>query len=187
MPLVADQIPHLLEAARRHDTHAWDALLKPHQLPLYTYAAELIRDRQAAFDIVQETFVTAVRQIGSLRDDARFVSWLFSIAHQRCLQHVRRTRRAGEFFADGDPAPDEHVDPGLDDPSTQLVRSENTEAFFALVDNLPPVQRSALLLHIIEDFSLEEIAAIAAVPVGTVKSRLHHAKRALRKLVEDQA
>jgi RNA polymerase sigma-70 factor (ECF subfamily) len=186
MPLVAEQLSHLLEAARRHDAHAWNTLLKQSQLPLYTYVAELLRDREAAFDVVQETFITAVRQIGSLRDDTRFVSWLFSIAHQRCLQHFRRNRRAGDFFAEAGQTPDQFIDPDLDDPSTQLVRSENTAEFLALLEQLPPVQRSALLLHVLEGFPLEDIAAITAVPVGTVKSRLHHAKRALRKLVENQ-
>jgi len=52
------------------------------------------------------------------------------------------------------------------------------------VEQLPTAQRSALLLHVLEDFSIEEIARITAVPPGTVKSRLHHAKRALRQLVE---
>lgn len=187
MPCVAAPSPHLLQAARRHDAHAWDTLLKQSQLPLYAYVAELIRDRHAAFDVVQETFVAAVRNIGSLRDDARFVSWLFSIAHQRCLQHLRRDRRAGDVFADTEGEADDFVDPGVDDARTQLVRAENTAAFFVLVEQLPAPQRSALLLHILEDFSLEEIAVITAVPVGTVKSRLHHAKRALRKLVEDEA
>lgn len=187
MPLVADQLAHLLEAARRQDAHAWDVLLKQSQQPLYTYVAELIRDRDAAFDVVQETFVAAVRNIGSLRDDARFVSWLFSIAHQRSLQHMRRGRRAGDFFADTDRAPDEFADPDLEDAPSRLVRSEDTAEFLALVEKLPPAQRSALLLHVLEDFSLEEIAAITDVPLGTVKSRLHHAKRALRKLVEEQA
>lgn len=186
MPLVAAQLSHLIQAARRHEAHAWDILLKQSQLPLYAYVAELIRDRHAAFDVVQETFVAAVRNIGSLRDDARFVSWLFSIAHQRCLQHLRRDRRSSDVFADGDGGTDEFVDPEIDDAQTRLVRAENTEAFFSLVEQLPPSQRSTLLLHVLEDFPLEEIATITAVPVGTVKSRLHHAKRALRKLVENQ-
>lgn len=64
------------------------------------------------------------------------------------------------------------------------MRREDAEAFFALLELLPLPQRSTLLLHVLEDFSLEEIAAISAVPIGTVKSRLHHAKRALRQKIE---
>jgi RNA polymerase sigma-70 factor (ECF subfamily) len=186
MPLVAEQLPNLVQAARRHDAQAWDTLLKQHQLPLYAYVAELTRDRHTALDLVQETFASAVRHIATLRDDSKFASWLFGIAHQRCVQQFRRKCRREDLFADTDDRADDFPDATLDDPRDTLIRSENTEAFFALVEKLPAAQRSALLLHVLEDFSLEEIAIITAVPVGTVKSRLHHAKRALRQLVEDQ-
>lgn len=186
MPLVDEPDTQLVAAARARDPRAWDTLLKRHQVALHAYVAELVRDRHLALDLVQETFVAAVRHIGSLRDDAKFASWLFGIAHQKCVQQFRKTRRHGEFFADADaPREDLTADDGPD-PREQLVREEQTAAFFALVEQLPVAQRSALLLHVLEDFSLEDIAEIAAVPVGTVKSRLHHARRALRKLVEDQ-
>jgi RNA polymerase sigma-70 factor (ECF subfamily) len=186
MPLVAEQLPNLVQAARRHDVRAWDTLLKQHQLPLYAYVAELTRDRHTALDLVQETFANAVRHIATLRDDAKFASWLFGIAHQHCVQQFRRKRRHEDLFADTNDEADDFPDASLDDPRETLISTEHSEAFFTLVEKLPAAQRSALLLHVLEDFSLEEIATITAVPLGTVKSRLHHAKRALRKLVEDQ-
>lgn len=175
----------LLEAARRHAPDAWDTLFKRHQWPLYTYAAELLRDEGAALDVVQETFAAAVRHIASLRDDRRFASWLFGIGHQKCVQAWRRRCRT-ELLVDPDSEISGDGPPDLDapDPREVLMQREQAESFFALVESLPPAQRSTLLLHVLEDFSLEEISVIAAVPVGTVKSRLHHAKRALRKLVE---
>jgi RNA polymerase sigma-70 factor (ECF subfamily) len=176
----------LVQAARHHAPDAWDTLLKQHQLPLYTYLAELTRDDTAALDLVQETFAAAVRHIASLRDDARFASWLFGIAHQKCVQHWRRRRR-DEIFANTEEsvAPADFPDESSPDPRALLFRNEEAEAFFVLVERLPASQRSALLLHVLEDFSLEEIAAISGVPVGTVKSRLFHARRNLRQLVED--
>lgn len=178
--------PELLAAARHHEPAAWDTLLTRHQLPLYTYAAELLRDETAALDVVQETFAAAVRHIGTLRDGARFSSWLFGIAHQKCVQHWRRLRRDEGVFAPtrADEASSDWPDANGADPRAQLLRAEDAEAFFALVEKLPAPQRSALLLQVLENFSLEEIAAIHVVPVGTVKSRLHHAKRALRELLE---
>jgi RNA polymerase sigma-70 factor (ECF subfamily) len=174
----------LLSAARRQDPSAWDTLLKRHQLPLYTYVSEMLRDPAAALDIVQETFAAAVRHVGTLRDDARFASWLFGIAHQKCIQHWRRVRRTDAIFAPTEPdAGEDWPDVDALDPRDQLMRREEAEAFFALLEQLPLPQRSALLLHVVEDFSLEEIAAIGDVPVGTVKSRLHHAKRALRQKI----
>ncbi|MEO5961583.1 MAG: RNA polymerase sigma factor [Opitutaceae bacterium] len=176
----------LVHAARHHAPEAWDTLLKRHQLPLYTYVAELLRNDTAALDIVQETFAAAVRHVATLRDDTRFASWLFGIAHQKCVQHWRRARRTEDIFSpnENEDAQSDWPDADGEDPRNLLLRRESADEFFALLARLPPPQRAALLLHVIEDFSLEEIATIAAVPVGTVKSRLHHAKRALRQLVE---
>jgi RNA polymerase sigma-70 factor (ECF subfamily) len=68
-------------------------------------------------------------------------------------------------------------------PRDWAIRKEDEEAFGRILEQLPLAQRSVLLLHFVEDFSLEEIAEISAVPVGTVKSRMHHAKKRLRKLL----
>jgi RNA polymerase sigma-70 factor (ECF subfamily) len=179
--------PSLVAAARLSRPEAWDALLRRHQLPLYAYAAEFLGDRTAALDVVQETFANAVRHIASLRDDAKFGSSLFGIAHQKCLQHFRRLRRAEELFAptiEGDAAAD-WTAADEPDPRTLLLQREQADEFFALVARLPAAQRSVLLLHVVEDFSHEEIAAITGVPVGTVKSRLFHAKQTMRKLLEE--
>lgn len=185
-PTVAFSDAELLNAARQHAPEAWNTLLKRHQLPLYTYAAELLRDDAAALDIVQETFAAAVRHIASLRDDTRFSSWLFGIAHQKCVQHWRRITRDETVFAPApaDDAPVDWPDGEGTDPRALLLRREHAAECFTLVEQLPAAQRSALLLHVLDDFSLEEIAGITGVPLGTVKSRLHHAKRALRQLVE---
>ena len=167
------------------EPQAWDELLRAHQLPLFAYAAELTRDRETARDIVQETFAGAVRHIGTLRDEARFASWLFGIAHQKCMAHFRRARCYDERFAESETPPEERCDEAAEDPRERVLREEQAAEFFGLVEQLPTEQRSALLLHVLEDFSLEEIATITAVPVGTVKSRLFHARRALRQLVEE--
>ena len=179
--------PKLISGARRQEPAAWDLLLQQHQLPLYVYVAELLHDKTAALDVVQETFANAVRHIGSLRDDSRFSSWLFGIAHQKCVQHWRRVRRTEEIFERDNEAPADHPEGDALDPRSLLLRQEQAEEFFALVERLPLPQRSTLLLHVLEEFSLEDIAHVTAVPVGTVKSRLHHAKRALRLLLKETA
>jgi RNA polymerase sigma factor (sigma-70 family) len=102
---VASPDSELLPAARRHAPDAWDTLLKRHQLPLYTYVAEILHDETAALDTVQETFTAAVRNIASLRDDAKFAAWLFGIAQQKCLQHLRRVRRDDALFVTDDDHP----------------------------------------------------------------------------------
>lgn len=175
-----EQLP--VADARAGSPEAWDALFQRYQLPLYAFVFELVRAEQPSLDIVQETFIAAVRHLASLRDDAKFGSWLFGIAHQKCVQHWRKSGREEPLDADFAEAT-----PGNEaDPSELLIREEQEAEFMKALNQLPPPQREALLLHFIEDFSLEEIAGITAVSLGTVKSRLHYGKKALRELLEDR-
>ena len=181
--LAVDEVEQLpVAAARAGDAAAWDALFRRYQLPLYVYVVELLHNKDTALDVVQETFINATRYISALRDDAKFGSWLFSIAHQKVQQHWRRPRRdeplpddTGEEFVAGEELPDEF-----------LVRVEQEQELMTLLNQLSEAHRSVLLLHFLEGFSLEEIASVTNVGVGTVKSRLHYAKKSLRGLLTER-
>jgi RNA polymerase sigma-70 factor (ECF subfamily) len=177
MSLAPESEPLPVAQARAGDSVAWDRLLRRYQLPLFSFIQELVRHEATSLDLVQATFVRAVRHIGTLRDDARFGSWLFGIAHQLCVQQWRRSGREQPL---GDLL-DATVDDSAPDPRDLVLRAEQGEALLALVGELPPPQRAVLVLHVLEEFSLEEISGITGAPLGTVKSRLHHAKRALRE------
>lgn len=168
--------------ARAGDQAAWDALFRRYQLPLYVYVFELVRDEQASLDIVQETFINSARHIGGLREDGKFAGWLFGIAHQKCVQRWRKQTREESMLEEVAAEPPE-LETG---PDELLIRHEHEEEFMQLLSQLPAPQRSVLLLHFVEDFSVEQIAEITGAVPGTVKSRLHYAKKALKKLMEEQ-
>jgi RNA polymerase sigma-70 factor (ECF subfamily) len=178
MPEVADTEQLPVPQARTGEPAAWDALFRRYQWPIYVYIFELVRDEQASLDLVQETFIASVKHIGTLRDDAKFGSWLFGIARQKCIQ---RSRKRIEILSEDIPEMPDEIEAGPDD---LLIRQEQEAGFMNLLNQLPPLQRSVLLLHFVEDFSLEEIAEITGAQLGTVKSRLHYAKKSLRKLLE---
>jgi RNA polymerase sigma-70 factor, ECF subfamily len=180
MPAVAEDEQLPVAAARAGDAAAWNTLFRRYQLPLYVYVFELLRNEQTALDVVQETFINAARYLGSLREDGRFGSWLFSIAHQKVQQHWRRPSRT-------EPLEEDFTETAGDDPlpADLLIRAEQQEEFMHLLNQLSETHRSVLLLHFLEEFSLEEIARVTGVSVGTVKSRLHYAKRSLRVLLEE--
>src|SRR6185369_9795564 len=115
-----EQLP--VSQARAGDAAAWDALFRRYQLPLYVYVFELVRDEQASLDLVQETFINAALHVGSLREDHKFGSWLFGIAHQKCIQLWRKKNRTdmSEEVSDDTPEPGE-------DPSELLIRREQEE------------------------------------------------------------
>jgi RNA polymerase sigma-70 factor (ECF subfamily) len=174
-----EQLP--VPEARAGDPDAWAALFRRYQLPLYVYVFELVHNEQTSLDIVQETFINAVRYLPNLREDEKFGSWLFGIAHQKCIQTWRRQGREREFA-------DSHADAAEDyepAPSELLIQKEQEEEFMRLISQLPLAHRSVLLLHFVEDFSLEQIAEITGSQTGTVKSRMYYAKKGLRKLLEE--
>ncbi len=179
MLAVAEDEKLPVAAARAGNAAAWDALFRRYQLPLYVYVFELLRNEQTALDVVQETFINATRYLGSLRDDKKFGSWLFSIAHQKCQQHWRKPQRTeplDENFAEL---------PTVNSGRTICsFAPKQQEEFMNLIGQLSEIHRSVLLLHFLEDFSLEEVAHVTGVGIGTVKSRLHYAKKSLRVLYE---
>ena len=90
--------------ARAGNASSWETLFRRYQLPLYAYVFELVRQPEASLDIVQETFISAVRHIGGLHEDEKFGSWLFAIGHQKCVQ---RWRRAGQEASSSSHSPRE--------------------------------------------------------------------------------
>ena len=117
------QLPVL--QARAGEPAAWNTLFRRYQLPLYFYVFELMHDEQASLDLVQETFIAAVRYIDGLRDDAKFGSWLFGIAHQKCIQRWRTQNREEVSLDEIAESPDES-EGGPDD---LLIRQEQEAEF----------------------------------------------------------
>jgi len=177
----SEQLP--VAEARAGEPEAWEVLFRRYQLPLYIYVFELVRDEQASLDIVQETFIAAVRHIGSLHANEKFGSWVFGIAHQQCVQRWRRQTREARWRDEVDQATAD-LQPGPDD---LLIRREEEAEFVRHLSQLPLPQRTVLVLHFIEDFSLEEIARITGASLGTVKSRIHYGKKSLQRLLQEKS
>jgi len=182
MRLVAEREQLPVQQARTGSPDAWEIIFQRYQLPLYVYVFQLLHREQASLDVVQEAFISATRHLKSLREDDKLGSWLFGIAHQKVLLLWRRESREARLFAATEVAPLDFEE----GPDELLIREEQELAFMKLLDQLPVPQRSVLLLHFVEDFSLLEIAAITETALGTVKSRLHYGKRALRQLLQDK-
>ncbi len=181
--LVVDEDEQLPVAqARAGEPAAWESLFRRYQLPVYVYVFELVHNEQVSLDIVQEAFIAAARHIGNLREDAKFGSWLFGIAHQKCILRWRKQDRESAALEEISAEPESFGD----DPGELLIRREQEEEFMKLLSQLTPAHRSVLLLHFLEDFSLEEIARITSCTLGTVKSRMHYAKKSLREIMETQ-
>ena len=161
----------LVARAQQGDHEAFDALAGAAYHRLYAVAVRILRDGYAADDAVQDTLVRAWRDIRSLRDRDRFEAWLHRLLVHACADHVRKGRRRVEIV----PNTSDHPDP-VDDMARVGDRDEISRAF----QTLSVEHRAVLVLAHYVGLSAPEIAAWLGIPTGTVYSRIHHGRRAMR-------
>lgn len=149
--------------------------LDPHRTPLFRVACAWSHDRALADDLVQETLVKALEHADQLRDPERLRSWLFGIMANCWRDHLRALRPALDIDA-----MDEEIFCSDDTPDLAYARSETVKRVRAAVARLPIGQRQVVTLVDLEEFAYAEVAAILAIPIGTVMSRLCRARLALR-------
>jgi RNA polymerase sigma-70 factor (ECF subfamily) len=152
---------------------------------LYRYLLRLVREPAAADDLFQQTWLRVMEKIG--RYDARrnFESWLFSVAHNLAVDSWRGQR--GESLhdaSDGGESPGALLRTGDPDALERLLDFERGAMLAACLHELPAIHREVLTLRFEEDMKLEEIAAVAGVPLSTVKSRLRRALEGLRAAMD---
>jgi RNA polymerase sigma-70 factor (ECF subfamily) len=166
----------LVERAQRGDHEAFSRLLSDRADRLYATAYLMLRDRPSAEDAVQDACLKAWRDLPSLRAPDRYDAWLRRLLVRACLDQVRRRRRRPSEVA----LLPVHAAP-VADVSEQLANVDQLEHAFS---RLSVDHRAVVVLSHFEDLSMSEIAATLGIPVGTVKSRLHHALRTMRGAIE---
>jgi RNA polymerase sigma-70 factor (ECF subfamily) len=178
-----DQIPdraldeYLVVLSQTGSRDAWDGLARRWTPRLLRYVRRVLggssEAAEAARDVVQETWIGAIRGLGSLRDPKQFRAWIYGIATRKCVDAIRANRRGRSLAADDSGA-------GMADREAALDPDRRMDLAMA-IRTLPPMHRAVVHLFYREDLSVEEIATVLDVPAGTVKSRLHHAREALRR------
>ena len=169
----------LVEAARRGDREAYADLIRVRADRLFAIAQRILRDVDRTEDAVQDALVIAWRDLPGLRDPDRFDAWLRRLLVRSCVAEAKRERRIGATI---------RVLP-LDLPETSddyvsVVDRDELDRGFR---RLPPEQRAILVLRHFAGLEIAEIADALAIPPGTVRSRLHHAHRAMRAALEADA
>ena len=178
----------LVEAFREGRPGAFDAIVRAHQDRVYAFCARMLSDREDALDIAQEVFLSAYRNLPGFRGESSLSTWLLRIATNRCLNRIRqRTARAAREVSPGEPRDDDapFQPPGKEEdrPERMVETRETGRILEAAIAKLDEDSRLLLLLSDVEGFTYEELAAAAGIPLGTVKSKLHRARMALRKML----
>jgi RNA polymerase sigma-70 factor (ECF subfamily) len=152
---------------------------------LYGFAMTLTRDPTEAQDLVQETYLRAVRAFGQLMPDSNLKSWLFAIMRNVWLNQLRHSR-SGPRFVELDAEDDGHhwFANVTGDPHAAFVRKLKREDVRTAIETLPHRYREVVVLRDLEGFSYQQIASIVGCPAGTVMSRLGRAREKLRLLLD---
>jgi RNA polymerase sigma-70 factor (ECF subfamily) len=179
----------LVERARKGDRDAFRQLVERYQRKIATLALGMLRNREDALDVVQETFTKAFQSLDRFKGDAGFYTWTYRIAVNLCIDHQRREakmplatlepREGGERGADPVTL---LVDGGEEgDPFQRTRDAEIARGLSAAIAELTPEHRAVILLREVDGLSYEEISRVLDCPKGTVMSRLHYARRQLQE------
>lgn len=187
----------LVERARSGDAGAFSALFARHQRRLYQLAWSIVKRREEALDVVQDAFLRIHRGLDGFKGDAAFASWAWRITRNLALDALRRRRDDTDELderihgTDQDDAPGSLGDANDIDPGRATLRGELAAHLRAAMATLSEQHRTILVLREVEGLSYEELAEQLEIPIGTVMSRLFHARRrmqaALRPYLDDDA
>jgi len=168
---------YLVSAARMGDRRAMAGLVELCGPRLLAHATRLLGERDGAGDVVQEAWVEIMRSLNGLRDEARFLPWALRIVTRRVAREIKRRQR-GRILADAVLAQTDPVSPEAGPAEVDAAKVR------AAIAALPPAQAATVALFYLEDLNVTEVATALDVPVGTVKTRLMHARARLRALLE---
>jgi RNA polymerase sigma-70 factor (ECF subfamily) len=179
-----------VEAFRQGRPGAFDDIVGAHQDRVYAFCARMLSDREEALDAAQEVFLSAWRNLSGFRGDSALSTWLLRIAANRCLNRIRQRKSVAareEPWPDGDAGGDkpefQPPSPESNRPDRLAENRETGELLSRALGRIDPDSRWLVILSDVEGFSYEELADMAGLPVGTVKSRLHRARMALRRIL----
>ncbi len=185
--LTTDQDAQLVRLAQAGDAKAFEALVVKYQRRIARHVARYVRHAGDVEDVVQEVFIRAHRGLASFRGDSAFFSWLYRIATNASLSHLKRSPNDVLL---GDDAPDERADafePGVSDaenPERTLMAKQIGETVQRALAKLQPDLAEALMLYEVESKPYSEIAEILNIPIGTVRTRIFRAREFIARRLE---
>lgn len=154
-------------------------LVERWQPRLLAFAIRLLGERDLAEDAVQTSWVVVVKRIRSLNDPKSIRPWLFRIVANKCMDIIRR--RAKRRQAEAAERADDIPDPDMEKKQNATAQAENAAHVRRAMERLDQTHREVLRMHYLENMSVEAIAKRLAIPPGTVKSRLFHARQKIKQ------
>ncbi len=165
------------------NTQAYNSLVLRYQRQVYNLAYRMLGSAEDAGDLVQDTFLRAYNALGTFRQDASFLTWLYKIASNLCIDHLRSRKAKSALSLDVEIS--EGREPGGDcrsnGPEEAAIRDSVQDVVQHAIKNLPERYRVVVIMRHLQDMSVEEIARELSMPTGTVKTHLFRAREMLRE------
>ncbi|MEZ4400694.1 MAG: sigma-70 family RNA polymerase sigma factor [Kofleriaceae bacterium] len=185
---MSDRDRELIRRLRARDERAFRELMAEHRDRVFNLTFRMLGNRGEAEDVTQEVFISVFKTVDTFREEAKFSTWLYRVTVNHCKNRIKYLARrhdrsqdeldesAGNVAAAGPPGPMKRPDRAVEGAQMEQVLQE-------AIASLDEDHRTVVVLREIEDLSIEEICEITGLPDGTVKSRLHRARLALRKKI----
>lgn len=182
----------VVEFARSGREAAFRELVRRYQRPVFSLIYRMVRDRELAEDLAQETFIKVLNAIERYRPEFKFSSWIFKIANNATIDHLRR-KELDTLSLEGGPdatTPDRieatalKIGDTTENPLEELEARELGSAIERAVATLRPEYKACIILRHVEGRPYEEISEILDLPLGTIKTYIHRARAELRELLE---
>jgi RNA polymerase sigma-70 factor (ECF subfamily) len=180
---VGDSDWELVQRARSGSREAFRALVERYQRKIAALALGMLRSRDDALDIVQDTFTKAYQSLDRFKGDSGFYTWVYRIAFNLCVDHQRRETKQAHVSLEHDERGELRLPPlpvGPDEPFQRARDAEIARRLRSAMEELTPDHRAVILLREVEGLSYAEISEVLDCPKGTVMSRLHYARRQLQ-------
>ena len=160
------------------DETALEELVERHYGPLLYFVRRMLGGSAGAEDVLQDTWLAVVRGLRKLRNPKAFTAWLYRIARNRVYEQLRKSDRFVPLNEEAEAAP-------APEDNAEVFSADDAARVHECLEKLHPQHREVLVLRFLEQMSYHEIEAVVGCSLGTVRSRLHYAKRALRRAMEE--
>lgn len=161
---------------QRGERAAWALLVAQFERPLLYYLRRMLRSEDEAWSVLQDTWVRVFTSLGTLEDPRKLAAWVYGIARRALAGRISHSARESAAEVQLEELIDEaaHAD-------EWFATAHDVERVHSALGQLPPAHREVLVLFFLEDLGVDAIAEVLEIPLGTVKSRLHHAKRSIAR------
>jgi len=186
-----DPLPaEIIQRAIAGDERAYAEIVERYRPQIFNLIIRMVRTREEAEDLTQETFIKAFHSLLSFNAEYAFSTWLYKIAVNNCIDFFRKKRLLTTSIDTPIVAKDgelqrELPDEGDRSPDSGLIEQEHKNYIQAAIDSLPVKYREAIVLRHVHDKSYEEISAVLQIPIGTVKVRIFRAREMLKRKLRD--